>query len=516
MELSMKKSIRNNLNQTRGSILRKKRRMVSVLCLALFSAAGVLAGGEELTLEMALNIAFQNSPAIRQASLQLEVSERNLWAQQAGLKSQFSLSITPYRTSSSRVFSELTSSYNTQTQTRTSSAFIIRQPIKWTDAELRVTDQFNWQEASSSFTGGVKQSSFSNSLTVSLSQPLFTYNRTKMQIKELELSLENAQLAYAIQKLQIERQVTQQFLNLYYSRMSIQISQEEYKNATESLDIIQDKVDAGISAPEEFYQADITKDNSLAALENKLIQHESSLDAFKILLGLELEDLIDVSADIQKKIVEVDLNKAIAHGLENRMELRQMDIEIQRAMHDLIVAGAENEFEASLNLSFGLTGTNPHFANIYDSPNTDRLISLTLDIPLFDWGQKKHHLAATRAQIETVKLSAEEEIKSIKTEIREAYRNLMNQKRQIEIAEKSIKNAELTYAINLERYRNGDLSSKDLQFYQLQLSQQRLSLVQALINNKLALLDLKIRTLWDFENNRSVLDELKDISEQED
>ena len=512
----MKKSIRNNNHPTRGSILRKKKRLVSVLCLALISGAGVLAGGEELTLEMALNIAFQNSPAIRQASLQLEVNRRNLWAEQAGLKSQFSLSITPYRTSSSRVFSELTSSYNTQTQTRTSTAFTIRQPIKWTDAELRITDQFNWQEASSSFTGGVKQSSFSNSLTASLSQPLFTYNRTKMQIKELELSLENAQLAYVIQKLQIERQVTQQFLNLYYSRMSIQISQEEYKNAMESLDIIQDKVDAGISAPEEFYQADITKDNSLASLENKIIQHENSLDAFKILLGLELEDLIDVSADIQKKIVEVDLEKAITHGLENRMELRQMDIEIQRAMHDLIVAGAENEFSASLNLSFGLTGTNPQFSGLYDSPNTDRLIALTLDIPLFDWGQRKHHLAATRAQIETVKISAEEEIKSIKTEIREAYRSLMNQKRQIEIAEKSIKNAELTYAINLERYRNGDLSSKDLQFYQLQLSQQRLSLVQALINNKLALLDLKIRTLWDFENNRSILDDFKDISKQED
>ncbi len=513
MELYMNKSIRNNLNQTRGSILRKKKGLVSVLCLALIFGAGVLASGEELTLEMALNIAFQNSPAIRQASLQLEVNRRNLWAQQAGLKSQFSLSVTPYRTSSNRVFSELTSSYNTQTLTRSSTAFTIRQPIKWTDAELRVTDQFNWQESSSTFTGGVKESTFSNSLTVTLSQPLFTYNRTKMQIKELELSLENAQLAYAIQKLQIERQVTQQFLNLYYSRMSIQISQEEYKNATESFDIIKSKVDAGISAPEELYQADITKDNSLASLENRRMQHENSLDTFKILLGMELEDMIDVSADIQKTIVEVDLEKAIAHGLENRMELRQMDIELQRAMHDLIVAGAENEFEASLNLSFGLTGTNPQFAGIYDSPNTDRLISLTLDIPLFDWGQKKHHLAATRAQIETVKLSAEEEIKSIKTEIREAYRNLMNQKRQIEIAEKSIKNAELTYAINLERYRNGDLSSKDLQFYQLQLSQQRLSLVQALINNKLALLDLKIRTLWDFEANRSILDELEDIKE---
>ncbi len=88
-------------------------------------------------------------------------------------------------------------------------------------------------------------------------------------------------------------------------------------------------------------------------------------------------------------------------------------------------------------------------------------------------------------------------------------------KRQMEIAEKSIKNAELTYAINLERYRNGDLSSKDLQFYQLQLSTQKLSLVQAMINNKLALLDLKIRTLWDFEANRSILDEIVDIPERE-
>ncbi|MCJ7680712.1 MAG: TolC family protein [Candidatus Aminicenantes bacterium] len=491
-------------------------RPAAVLLLLLILPAGSLSAGDDLTLDRALNIAFQKSPAMRQVSLQLEVNEQNLMAQQAGLKSQFSLTLMPYRTSSDRVFSDLTSDYNTQTQTRSEATFNIRQPIAWTDGTLNVTNRFNWQEASSSFAGGGTQSGFSNSLTVSLNQPLFTYNRTKLALKELELALENTQLAYAIQKLQIERAVTQQFLNLYYSRMSIQISNEEYKNASESLDIIQNKVDAGITAPEELYQADITRDNSLASLENNRMQHQNSLDTFKILLGLELEDLIDVSADIQKKMVEVDLDIAVAHGLDNRLELRQKDIEIQNAMHDLIVASAENEFKASLNLSFGLTGTNPQFAGIYDSPNSDRLVALTLNIPLFDWGEKKHHLAATRAQIETVKLSAEEETKSIKQEIREAYRNLMNQERQIEIAEKSIKNAELTYAINLERYRNGDLSSKDLQFYQLQLSQQKLARVQSLINYKLALLDLKIRTLWDFENNRSILDDLEVKLDQED
>jgi len=512
----MKKSVRKNLRQAWGSDLKKRRRPAAVLCLVLISLPGFLAGGEELTLERALNIAFQNSPAILQTGYSLEASERNLMAQQAGLKSQFSLALTPYRTSSVRVFNELIASYNTQTQTKSEAALTIRQPIKWTDGMLFVTNVFNWQEASSSAADVEEEAEFSNSLSVFLQQPLFTYNKTKMQIRELELALENTQLAYVIQKLQIERQVTQQFLNLYYSRMSIQISQEELDNATESLNIIQSKVDAGLSAREELYQADITKDNSLASLENLRMQHENSLDTFKRLLGLELEALIDVSADIQKTLVEVDLDRAIDHGLENRMELRQRDIEIQYAMNDLVVAGAENEFKALLEVGFGWTGNDKNFANIYDSPNSDSLIALTLDIPLYDWGQKKHHLAAVQAQIDSANLSAEEEIKIIKSEIREAYRSLMNQRRQIEIAEKSIKNAELTYDINLERYRNGDLSSKDLQFYQLQLSQQKLSLVQAMISNKLALLDLKIRTLWDFETNRSILDELDDLAERED
>jgi outer membrane protein TolC len=76
---------------------------------------------------------------------------------------------------------------------------------------------------------------------------------------------------------------------------------------------------------------------------------------------------------------------------------------------------------------------------------------------------------------------------------------------QIEIAEKNIKNAQLTYDINLERYKNGDLTSKDMQFYQQQLSTEKLNEVSALINYKLALLDIKIRSLWDFENNVAIV-----------
>ena len=115
-------------------------------------------------------------------------------------------------------------------------------------------------------------------------------------------------------------------------------------------------------------------------------------------------------------------------------------------------------------------------------------------------------LAASQTQIDSRKLSASEEIKNIKLEIREAYRSLQNQRTQIEIAEKNVVNAQRTYEINLERYKGGDLSAYDMQQYQIQLTQEQLDEVQALINYKIALLELKIRTLWDFENNISVID----------
>jgi outer membrane protein len=485
-------------------IMMKKRYLIIVLIMLVCFSGFITA--EKLTLDRALEIAFEKSPSIREAALKLETGEHNLKAQQASLKSQFNLTLTPLDISDSRVFNELTSAYNTQERTKSEATFSITQPIKWTDGTLSIIEKFNWQEASSSFTGSEKEAYFSNSLYFRFSQPLFTYNRTKLRTRELEMALESARLNYAIRKLQIENQVTQQFLDLYYYRQSIDIAAEELKNSTESYQIIESKVDAGISASEELYQADLTRANSRSALESSQIQYENAMDNFKILLGLPFDRELEIEADIGKSLKEVDLAWAIDHGLKYRMELRQYDINIENALNDLIRAAAENEFKASVDVSFGFTGTSKRFGDIYQSPNKDKLIAVSVNIPIFDWGKKKHQVAASKAQVESTRLTAREERRQIQYEIRQAFRNLRLQETKIEIAEKNVKNARLTYEINLERYKSGDLSSKDMQFYQLQLSEEQLKKVQALINYKLALLDLKIRTLWDFEKNKSIIE----------
>ena len=69
------------------------------LVLGLLTLSGLYSAHaqEVLTLEKALNTAFEHSPSLIQSKLSLEQRQLNLKAQDASLKSQFSLDVTPFR-----------------------------------------------------------------------------------------------------------------------------------------------------------------------------------------------------------------------------------------------------------------------------------------------------------------------------------------------------------------------------------------------------------------------------------
>ena len=457
-----------------------------------------------MTLEEALEIAMSNSPDMKRLELSLERSRELLNAQNAALKSQFSLSLSPVDYSQQREFNTFFSTWNTNKTTRSSGTFRVSQNIPWTDGTLSLINRLSWQEAYSEYQG-VTTKTFDNNLYLSFQQPIFTYNRTRLVLRELELDLENTSLNYAIQKLALERNVAQYFYAVYENTMALQIAKEEYENQKISHQIIKNKVDAGISAMEELYQAELNLATSRSNMENQQVALDNSLDSFKRLIGLSLFDEISVMADISHQPVQVDMQKALDHGLQHRMELRQQKIQIENSMFDLIRTSAMNEFVGNVTLSYGVIGTNEIFSDIYKVPTQNPRFSVSLDIPLWDWGEKKSRIKASEAVIKTNELSLENEQNDVIIVIRQVYRNLQNLVNQIEIARQNERNAQLTYDINLERYRNGDLTSMDLSLFQNQLSQKKMNYVKALIDYKIELLNMKIQSLWDFEENRSVV-----------
>lgn len=480
---------------------------VLALVLLLSSLGPVNARAERaLSLDEALEIAMSHSPNIRRSELSLERSKASLNAQKAALKSQFSLSLTPLDYRNDRSFNAFFSRWNTRETRQSSGTFKITQPLKWTDGTLSLTNRFGWQDAYSEYQGS-RSKTFSNNLSLNLQQPLFTYNRTTLALRELELDLENATLSYAIQRLALERDVTQRFFAVYKNKSSLDIAVEELENQEQSYQIIKSKVEAGIAAKEEFYQAELNLASSRSNVANRQVALDNSLDTFKQLIGLSLFDDLSVVANISHEPVEVDVQKAIEHGLKARMELRQREIDMENAQSDLIQTSSMNEFKGDLTLSYGVIGTDEDFGKIYDVPTKNQYVSLSLNIPLWDWGEKRSRINASEALMKTRELSLEDQRNNIVIGVRQVHRNLQNLVHQIEIARQNVRNAQLTYDINLERYKNGDLTSMDLNLFQTQLSQRKMALVDALIDYKIELLNMKIQSLWDFEKDQSVLPE---------
>ena len=459
-----------------------------------------------LTLEKALDIASSNSPGIRTSLLNLQRSEQTLAAQNAALKSNFSLGLTPFSYDQTRSFDNYNAKWFTGKTTQSYGTFTVSQPFLPTDGTISLVNRFGWQDKSS-IQGNNRQESkaFTNNLSLSIAQPLFTYNRTKLSLKELQLNLENAQLNYAMQKLNNEKQVTQFFYDVYLAQMSLNISKDEFTNTQKSYEITQNKVTAGIAAKEELYQAELNFATAKSAVQNAQVSLDNLKDQFKQYLGMDIMEEITVMTDVALNPIAVDVKKAIEYGLKSRMELRQREIDIETAQFAMIRTKSLNEFRGDVNLSIGISGDNEVLTDVYKTPTNSPRVAVSFNLPLYDWGEKKARIKAQEAVIQTQQLNQAEQKKQITLDIRRVYRSLQNLVNQIDIAAQNEKNAQLTYEINLERYANGDLTSMDMNLFQNQLSQKKMSYANSLIDYKIELLNLKIQSLYDFEKNEPIV-----------
>ena len=245
--------------------------------------------------------------------------------------------------------------------------------------------------------------------------------------------------------------------------------------------------------------------SSESTVYSQEISYENAKDNFKLLLGISLDEDISVVPNTDIVPIKVDALQAVKYALDQRMEIRQQEITLEQDQFSIIRAKATNEFKGSISANVGMNAFDSNVKNVYDKPTDNEQIGISLSIPIFDWGARKAKVKSAVLAHESNQISFEEEKKQIILDVRSICRNLPTLLSQIEIKQKSIENAERSYEINLEKYRNGNLTGMELQQYQTQLTSAKQSYTNAIINYKQELLNLKIQTLWDFENNRSYL-----------
>ncbi len=474
-----------------------------ILAIAILLGSSITTHSQQLlTIDKAMDIAQENNPTLKRSLINLERYQQSLIAERASLKSKFSFNLTPVDYSKNRRFDNRLSQWYTNETLSTSGTFQVDQPILLTDGTVSLINRLGWQDNYSDIDGMTNSNrAFSNNLYLQISQPIFTYNRRKMALKQIEYDYENANISYALQRLNTEQQITDQFYTVYMAQSNLQISKEELVNAQQSYDIIKNKVEADLAAKDELFQAELNLATAQSSTDERKVILENAKDRLKQSLSMTLGEDIAVIAEINIEPVEVNQQKAIEHGLASRLELRQREIESAQLDFQMIQTKALNEFKGDVSLSFGLIGDHSNFGRIYDNPTQNPRVAINFTVPIFDWGEKKARIRAQEAAQKVNQLDYHEDKIGIELNIRQVCRSLENLWTQIRIAEQNVRNAQLTYDLNLTRYREGDINGMEISQFQTQLSNKKVAYTQALINYKIELLNLKILSLYDFEKD---------------
>lgn len=364
----------------------------------------------------------------------------------------------------------------------------------------------------------LKTSQAYSSLSVSFNQPIFTRNTLRENLNEARYRYEQALSQFTRGQMDIVYNVTRSFYRLYRATREVEINREKLKNSEEAYRIAKLKGETGRIPEGDVLIAEVAAAQNRANLSESIGNLEREKDDFKQLIGLNLDEEIQIITDLKYDTFAIDLNKAIAEALKNRLEIYESELDIKLQKIELDRAQRVRELKGVISAYYDITGLSTlgegttkalfesSFDNFVDRP-PNRGITFSLSYPIFDWGRGSAREQQEQAKLREAELTYENTKMTVIREVRELVRSVEEAKNRLKINEKNQEVAQRSYEISRMRFENGDITSQELGVEQERLATTQLNYLDAFITYQLALADLKRKTLWDFQNDRSYLED---------
>ncbi len=453
-----------------------------------------------LSLDESISIALGESYSIKDAELNLTSSQKNLEALKLGLMSSVRLEFDApsYSRQLSSQFNPTTGSeeFFKTGNTKVEGRLFVSQPLLFSNGTLSLVGSLFGRDQYSDFTG-TNRDYFSN-LSIRLNQPLFIFNQQKANLERAEINLERAQRNYTRAEREIIYNVTSAFLRLYQAKQQMEITTERVRQNEESFQTAANKFKAGLIAEVESLQLEV----DLAASRNELLDSKRNFEElkneFKLLIGLELSELIDVNAQLDFVPIEVDAQEAIEAALKFRPDLLNAADNIKLNEMAIEEVDSRSTFKAEISANYGINKNDERFKNVFNDFLDNRSVVMTLSIPVWDWGKNSTEVQAAEADFKNSHLFYENLKQTIRKEILSSVNRINSAKSRVQVLSRSVDVAEKSYEISLERFKAGTITSFDLSQVQLRLVEAKQNSLNALIDYELAIAELERRTMINY------------------
>ncbi|MDR3250576.1 MAG: TolC family protein [Tannerella sp.] len=244
--------------------------------------------------------------------------------------------------------------------------------------------------------------------------------------------------------------------------------------------------------------------NAVNSLKNAEISLKRSMFAMTSFLNMDKDTPIRLTLPSYPKSMEISVEKALDETRANNPELigyKQNILERQQAVDR---AKKEAMFNASFSASFGYNQAAGTIADVYSDPQRQDIVSLSISIPLVDWGVRRGRLNMAKNNLNVTEITARQGEVKIEEDVIMTVGDFNIQKDLIASAEEAFSLAEDAYAKTRQRFMIGKVDLSALTLSRQRQQEARRNYISALENYWLSYFKIRKLTLYDFEYDMPV------------
>ncbi|MEM7375096.1 MAG: TolC family protein [Bacteroidota bacterium] len=340
---------------------------------------------------------------------------------------------------------------------------------------------------------------------IGILQPLSLYNPLKWAKRLAPLRLEEAEKQFVTDVEAISIEVLPFFFDLLLAQIDAQIAQVN-QNSNQSL----------FQIAEERFELGKISENDLLQLQLELLQSEKGVrDAQKSVLAAqtalgsflgkpELIPQLAIQSPGIQNLPPIQEQAAVKTAFQNRPEslsYQRRQLEAQQAVAEV---KGQYGWRADLYASFGFARGSEVLNDIYLSPQSEQGVFMQVSIPLLDWGRGKAERRQAELDLAFVNRSVQQEQQAFEASVRQWVVHCNQMQDIMRLAKETQDIAQKRFDISKDRYLLGDISITELTLSLQAKDRARRSYMFALREYWQAWHQLRLLTLYDFEQDNNI------------
>ena len=423
-------------------------------------SAGLPSDSLRLTLSDAIALAQRQSSDALAARHTLEAAEWSYRYYKANYLPSVTLSSSP---SLNRQLNSITQPDGTnifvrQNQLSTDLSLSISQNVTLTGGTLFLRNSLQRLDEFEQRTHGYSSVPFS----IGYQQNLFGHNSLRWARRTEPLRHSIAQKQYRETMELIASRASTYFFMLATAQTNLEIARQNYAVSDTLLRFARRRYERGSITENEMLQLEVGKLTEETNRLNAEAEVEDAMLTLRSYLGIKEEVPLTVVTDTLISDNVIDADEALALALQNNPDPEQLRLNVVESKSALSSAKANRGLKADLYLQFGLSQKGETLREAYAQPLNQQYVSMTVSLPLLDWGRGKGQVRVAKSRLELTQTQSEQAMQDFRQNVQKMVRQYNLQAYRVKIAYRTRETALRRYDVARWLYLQGRTSLLEL------------------------------------------------------